>query len=324
MMNHPFTLGADISWYPQMLADGFVFRNEKGEPAPLLDTLRELGFNAIRLRTWVNPSDDRHAGHCSAEETLALARECQEKGFRIMIDFHYSDSWADPGKQRKPAAWAALDFDSLVRHLYDYTRDTMALLVAGGVRAEWVQIGNEINPGMLLPEGSAEDFARLARLITAGHDAVKAVSPESITMVHLAEFNRTDFILDYFAGLDKHGCRYDMAGFSYYPWHLPDMPREECWRGYCRSMAELPQKLGRDVMIVETGENSADEKLTADMLLRQLRLIADHPRCRGLMLWEPEGAECWSHYPLSAWRDDGAPSAALGAVRDYLTAHPIL
>lgn len=325
-MNHqrtPFVLGADISWYPQMLDDGFVFRNEKGEEAPLLDTLKALGFNAIRLRTWVDPSNNRHAGRCSAQETLALAQECQAAGFRIMIDFHYSDSWADPGQQHKPKAWENLPFDALVQQVYDYTRTTMQLLKDGGVRVEWAQIGNEINPGMMLPDGSTEDFSKLSKLITAGHDAVKDVTPETITMVHLAEFNMTDFILDYFAELDKHGCRYDMPGFSYYPYHLPKMTREECHQGYLRSMKELPNKLGKDFMIVETGEISTDEPLTIQFLLEQLQVMREHPACRGMMLWEPEGAEIWSHYPLSAWRDDGTPSAALTAVRDSLAQHPL-
>ena len=317
----PFVWGADISWYPQMKEDGFVFRNEQGEPAPLLDTLKTLGFNAIRLRTWVDPSNNRHAGRCSAEETLAMAQACQAAGFRIMIDFHYSDSWADPGQQRKPKAWENLPFDELVRHVSDYTRETMRLLVDGGVRVEWAQIGNEINPGMLLPDGSTEDFGKLSRLLTAGHDAVKEVSPETITIIHLAEFNKTDFILHYFGELAKHGCRFDMPGFSYYPYHLPQMTREECFAGYCRSMKELPEKLNRDIMIVETGEISADEALTEQFLLEQLEVAAKQPRCRGLMLWEPEGAAGWSHYPLSAWRDDGTPSAALSAVRDYLRKH---
>lgn len=318
----PFVWGADISWYPRMREDGFVFRDERGEPAPLLDTLRGLGVNAIRLRTWVDPSEDRHAGHCGAPETLAMARECQDAGFRIMIDFHYSDSWADPGQQRKPKAWENLPFEALVRQVYEYTRATMRLLTEGGVRVEWAQIGNEINPGMLLPDGSAEDFGRLSRLITAGHDAVKAVSPGTTTIVHLAEFNRTDFLLGYLGELDRHGCRYDMPGFSYYPYHLPQMTREACFAGFRRSMEELPAALNRDIMIVETGEISRDEPLTARFLLEQLEAAARQPRCRGIMLWEPEAAACWSHYPLSAWRDDGAPSSALSAVRDYLERHP--
>ena len=319
----PFVWGADISWYPQMRDDGFVFRNEKGEEAPLLDILKELGFYAVRLRTWVNPADHGHAGRCSAKETLEFGLACQKAGFRVMIDFHYSDSWADPAHQVKPKAWEGLAFDDLVQHLYDYTRDTMQLFKDGGLKGEWVQIGNEINPGMMLPDGSAEDFSKLARLITAGHDAVKAVSPETITMVHLAEFNMTDFILHYFGELAKHGCRYDMPGFSYYPYHLPKMTREECREGYLRSMKELPEKLGKDIMIVETGEISEDEELTTSFLLEQLETVRNHPSCRGIMLWEPEGAEIWSHYPLSAWRDDGMPGAALPIVRDVLRENPL-
>ena len=317
-MRKDFVVGADISWYPQMRKDGFVFRDKEGRAAPLLDTLKGFGFTAVRLRTWVNPVDHDHAGHCSAPETLALAQECQAAGYQIMIDFHYSDSWADPQQQRKPTAWAGLAFEQLEKQVYAYTRETLQMLADGGVRVQWAQIGNEINPGMLLPDGSAEDFGKLSGLISAGHDGVKDVSPQTLTMVHLAEFNKTDFVIHYFDQLALHRCRYDMMGFSFYPYHLPDMTREECARGFVRSMKEIPERFERDLMIVETGERSDDEALTEQLLRFEMAEALKQPYCKGIMLWEPEGAACWSHYPLSAWRDDGVPSSALSVFGEAL------
>ena len=108
-----YALGADISWYPQMLAGCFVFRSREGREQNLLTTLKKFGINSIRLRTWVEPSEDPHAGHCSREETLALARLCREAGFRIMIDFHYGDTWCDGSHQPMPRAWKGLDREAL-------------------------------------------------------------------------------------------------------------------------------------------------------------------------------------------------------------------
>jgi len=159
-----FAVGADISWYPQMLESGFVFRNQQGQQQDLLLTLKDYGMDTIRLRTWVNPSTNIYSGHCSARETLDFALKCSKMGYRIMLNFHYSDSWSDPKQQRIPAAWEKSDFDGLVQHLYDYTHETIDLFKTNGLELEWVQIGNETNPGMLLPEGSTGNFDKLTKL----------------------------------------------------------------------------------------------------------------------------------------------------------------
>ena len=315
-MSAEFSIGADISWYPQMLKSGFVFKNKDGAEQDLLVTLKEYNVNSIRLRTWVNPSDDSRSGHCSAEETLALAKLCRDQGFDIMLDFHYSDTWCDPGKQRKPRAWEDLDFEELVSAVYSYTYETVALLKDNGAAPKWIQIGNETNPGMLLPDGSTDDFSKLSRLITAGHDAVKAVSPEIITIVHLAEFNYTDFIANYFDRLKENDCRYDMMGFSFYPYHLPGVSYEESLRGFERSMKEIPERYKKEFMIVETGGVDIEEEESYKLLTDMIDRIKTQPLCNGLYLWEPEGARCWSNYPLSAWRDDGCPTKAMDALKE--------
>lgn len=316
-----FALGADISWYPQMKKAGFVFRNEAGAPQPLLQTLREYGLNAVRLRTWVNPSEDARSGHCSAAETLEMAKACRDMGFAVMIDYHYGDSWCDPAHQPKPKAWEGLPFDALRDALYQYTYETMTAFVEGGVVPRWAQIGNETNPGMLLPDGSTEDFDRLAALYSAGHDAVKAASPTTRTMIHLANFNLTDFILEYFDALDARGCRYDMMGFSFYPYHAErefGLGYDACMKGFARSAALLPARLGKPMMIVETGGVDEAEQKSYRQFADMLAILKRHPLQEGFFLWEPQGARCWSGYPLSAWRDDGTPSIAMRALRDAI------
>jgi len=309
-----FAIGADISWYPQMLQSGFVFRNKHKQEQELLQTLKDYNMDTIRLRTWVNPSDHPRSGHCSASDTLAFAKKCSDMGYRIMLNFHYSDSWADPGKQVIPAAWAKLEFDELVQQFYNYTYDTIDLLVSSGVVLEWAQIGNETNPGMMLPVGSTSDFKKLAQLYNTGHDAIKAASTNTKTMIHLAEINSTDFIIDYFSQLEQHGCRYDMMAFSFYPYHLPKLSYETCIEGFKRSLIEIPTRFGKDFMLVETGGVDEQEAETYQLLTDIITAMEPHPKCKGILLWEPQGAKVWSGYSLSAWRADGTPSAALEAL----------
>lgn len=313
-----YALGADISWYPQMRQSGFIFRDSAGEPQNLLTTLKEYGIDSIRLRTWVNPSDDPHAGHCSREETLALAQECRDAGFRIMIDFHYGDTWCDGSHQPMPRAWQGLTRIELEEALNVYTREVLTLLKSGGVEPEWVQIGNETDLGLMLPMGSAEDFAYLSRLYSAGHDAVKAVFPGCQTMIQLSEITKTDFNLHYFEQLEKHGCRYDMMGFSYYPYHLRNnygTTYAQAREAFERSMKAIPGRFGKPFMVVETGGLDEDEAGSYALMADVAAAVRAQPLCAGVMWWEPEGARSWSDYPLSAWREDGTPTRAMAGFR---------
>jgi len=317
MFGKNFAVGADISWYPQMLKSGFIFRNKQGEEQDLFSILKSYGIDTIRLRTWVNPSDDIHSGHCSAEETLNLALKCKENGFRLMLDFHYSDSWCDPEKQRIPAAWEKLKFYNLVQQLYDYTAETMTLFKTNGINLEWVQVGNETNPGMLLPMGSTKNFEKLAMLYNAGYDAVKEVSPDTISMIHLAEINQPNFIINYFNNLKRFNCRYDMMGFSIYPYFAQIYQKQtynECIKAFARGLKEIPKRFGKDIMLVETGGEDVKEdesfQLFSDLILE----ISRRPECKGFILWEPEGARVWSKYELNSWRENGTPSKALDAL----------
>jgi arabinogalactan endo-1,4-beta-galactosidase len=128
-----FVKGADIGWLPQMEASGYKFYNENGIEQDCFQILKDHGINTIRLRTWVSPSNSKTSGHCSKDETVAMAVRAKKWGMRVMINFHYSDSWADPGKQVKPKAWQGHDFPQLLKDLYDYTVDVMAALKTAGL-----------------------------------------------------------------------------------------------------------------------------------------------------------------------------------------------
>jgi len=214
-VNKPFAKGADIGWLPQMEATGYKFYNDKGVEQDCIQILKDHGINTVRLRTWVNPSNDPASGHCSKDETVALAVRAQKAGMRIMIDFHYSDSWTDPGKQRKPKAWEGHSFPQLLKDLYDYTFDVMSALKAQGVTPEWVQVGNETPGGMLYPEGMTTHWDSLAQLINKGYDAIKAVSPASKVILHLDQGNNSERLRSWFDSATAHHAKYDVIGLSY-------------------------------------------------------------------------------------------------------------
>jgi arabinogalactan endo-1,4-beta-galactosidase len=310
-----FAKGADVGWLQQMEATGYVFHNEQGAVQDCFSILKAQGINSIRLRVFVNPSDDKASGHCSPAEVVAMAKRATDLGFRVMIDFHYSDTWADPGKQAKPAAWASHPFPQLLTDVYDHTLSTMQALKASGVTPEWVQVGNEIPGGMLWPEGSTQNFGQLAQLITKGYEAVKAVSPTSKVIVHLDRGNDSALYRDFFDKLTSNGGKFDVIGMSYYPYWLK--------QDYTASIANLGANLrdmvsrypGKEVVVAEVGGDYTAVQNTFDMLVAVQQAVRAVPQHKGLgvFYWEPEGAKSWSGYQLSAWGDDGRPSPALKA-----------
>lgn len=311
-----FAKGADISWLPQMEATGYQFFNDNGQEEDCFKILKDHGINSIRLRTFVNPSDDRASGHCSKDETVAMAVRARKWGMRVMIDFHYSDSWADPGKQKKPKAWEVHDFQTLLIDLYDYTFDVMTALKTAGVSPEWVQIGNEIPGGMIYPEGSSSSWPQLVQLINKAYDAIKTVSPQSKVILHVDQGNNNDRFRWWFDAAKANGAKYDVIGLSYYPYWLTGNP------DYTLSIDDLGKNLNdmasryqKEVMVVEVGGEDNKVQNTSNMLVTVQKKVLEVPEGKGfgVFYWEPEGARSWSHYALSAWGDDGKPTKAMDA-----------
>lgn len=324
-----FIKGADIGWLPQMEATGYKFFNKDGKEEDCLKILKSYGINAVRLRTWVDPSDNPQSGHCSKDETVAMAVRANKEGMKVMINFHYSDSWADPAKQVKPKAWVNLNFTDLQKALYDYTFEVMTALKTAGISPEWVQVGNEITPGLLLPEGnSGTNFQQLVQLLNQGYDAVKAVSPESKVILHVDQGNNNARFRWWFDNATKYKAKYDIIGMSYYPYWLegsPDYTLSIDSLG--RNLNDMVQRYGKDVMVVEVGgeegqdsrltpqQNAAKVQNTHDMVVAVLNKVRQVPENKGLgvFYWEPEGARSWSHYALSAWGNDGKPTKIMDA-----------
>ena len=312
-----FAKGADVSWLPQMEATGYRFYDTDGKEKDCLQLLKERGMNTIRLRVFVNPSQDKASGHCSKEETVAMALRAQKAKMRIMIDFHYSDTWADPAKQVKPAAWANLSFDALQNKVYEHTFDVLTALKKAGVTPEWVQVGNEIPGGMLWPDGSTNNWAQLAQLLNKGYEATKAVNAKIKVIVHVDEGNNNEKFRWFFDKATEHQVKYDVIGLSYYPFWIK--------KDYSETIADLQKNLNdmasryqKEVMVVEVGGVDEQVQNTRELLaatIKAVRAVPDH-KGLGVLYWEPQGAKSWSGYGLSAWQQDGKPSPALDAFKE--------
>jgi arabinogalactan endo-1,4-beta-galactosidase len=316
-----FAKGADIGWLQQMEATGYKFRNKQGKEQDLLQILKDHGINTVRLRTWVNPSNDKASGHNSKDETVAMAVRAQKMGMRVMINFHYSDSWADPQQQRKPAAWAKHDFPQLLKDVYAHTHDVMSALKAAGVTPEWVQVGNETRTGMMYPEGHTDNWPQLAQLFNQGYDAVKAVSPTSKVVLHLDRGNDGKWFRTWFDNATANHAKYDVIGLSYYPFWLDGRPDYKLSiDDLANNMNDMAARYGKEVMVVEVGGEDSKPQNTYDMLLAVQQKVRAVPDGKGLgvIYWEPQGARSWSHYELSAWGEDGRPTKAMDAFLDSL------
>ena len=236
-----FVVGADVSWVSEMEAQGAVFQTEDGTPRDCFRLMKDYGMEAIRLRVWVDPKD----GWNNAVDTLAKAKRAAAAGLDIMIDFHYSDTWADPGVQEPPAAWRTHDAKQLCRDIFQHTVDVLELLKKNGIDPKWVQVGNEVSHGMFWTankndQGHAKwvdyggergwaidvDYSmgniawqpeNYARFFKAGYRAVKSVFPQAVVIVHIAEGEQFKFTEKNLDTLLKYGAKWDMVGLSVYP-----------------------------------------------------------------------------------------------------------
>lgn len=176
--------GADVSWMSEIEANGISFYNRSGVKKDILAIMKEQGMTAVRLRVWVNPADGWYS---STQDVVAKAKRAKAAGMKVMIDFHYSDSWADPGKQTKPAVWKNYTFQQLMDAVWNSTIYTLQAVKDAGVTVDWVQVGNETNNGMLWDHGKASvNMKNYAWLTATGYNAAKSVFANTKVVVHLA------------------------------------------------------------------------------------------------------------------------------------------
>jgi arabinogalactan endo-1,4-beta-galactosidase len=241
-------------------------------------------------------------------------------GMRVLIDFHYSDSWADPGKQNKPAAWANDTFSQLLTDLYNHTYNVLDTLKSIGATPDWVQVGNEITWGMLWPDGSTNNWQQLTQLLNKGYDATKAVDSTIRVIIHLDQGNDNSRFRTFFDNAATFGVRYDIIGASYYPYWL-GTDYSVTINDLGNNLNDMASRYGKDVMVVEVGGDYTKVQNTYDMLVAVLAKVKAVPAGKGLgvIYWEPEGEKSWSGYQLSCWGTDGKPTAAMNAFLNKLT-----
>ncbi|MFJ5774023.1 arabinogalactan endo-beta-1,4-galactanase [Streptomyces sp. NPDC093094] len=234
--------GADISSLAKSEAKGGVYRTGSGTAADPVAVLRSAGMNYARLKVWVNPAD----GYNTKAQVLATAKRIKAQGMKLLVDFHYSDVWADPGAQSKPSAWVGHTYSQLRTDVYRHTYDVLSALKAQGTTADMVQVGNEINGGMLWSEGSTGNWTQLAGLLNSGYDAVKAVSSSTTVALHLAKGGDLAGTRWWFDSAVANGVRFDAVGLSYYGyWHgsLSD---------FQTTLDDAAARYGKPVFVAET------------------------------------------------------------------------
>lgn len=321
--DEPFYAGADISMLPEFEASGAVYR-DAGRPDDAITIMRRHGVNLFRLRLFVDPDPDftKHWGATQDLATVrALAKRVKASRAAFLLDFHYSDTWADPAHQTKPAAWTDLHGEALEQKVYDYTAEVLATLAADGTLPDMVQVGNEITPGLLWPDGQLlfaadqpeqvdESWAAIARLVKAGVRAVRdAETPEHPIriMIHIDGGDHEDRVKWWFDRFVQHDVDFDLIGLSFYP----TMAGEDGFAHLKENLRVAAERFGKDVMLVETafphrpGPNDDDwdeawpatpEGQAAFLrdVVAAVRAVPDG-RGRGVVYWYPESYPARAH-----------------------------
>ncbi len=269
-------LGADISFLPQLEDRGMNFSDKGMGKDPIL-ILKDHGFNYVRLRVFNDPARDSAyspgKGFCDLAHTLQMAKRVKAAGMKLLLDIHYSDTWADPGRQTKPAAWRNLSFADLKKALFDYTVEVVTALKKQGTMPDMVQVGNEINHGLVWPEGSINHPDSMAQLISAGVAGVKAVDPSTVIMLHIALGGQHDEAIFFLDQVLERKVPFDVIGLSYYPqWHgtVADLQA---------NMNDLVKRYGKSVIVAEYSARKEDVNKVAFELPGQ--------QAKGTFIWEP-------------------------------------
>lgn len=305
--NLPFLTGGDISLLTWEEEHGQVYK-DNGKPADLLSTCKAHGWNCMRLRLWVHPTGQGIFVN-DLSYTVALGKRIKDAGFYLILDIHYSDTWADPGKQFKPAAWANLPFDQLTAEVQSYTRDVITAMRKGGAMPDIVQVGNEITGGMLWPDGKnwgqGHDFTNLAALLKAGIAGLREGAgplPPPLVMIHIdrgGDWKGTQWFFD---NLKAQGVAYDIIGESYYPFFQGPMVQLQ------QTLQNAATTYHKPIVVAETGypykpmaagmRNPNSKAFTYpftpqgqhDFLQALVAMVHQTPENlgKGVIYWEPE------------------------------------
>jgi arabinogalactan endo-1,4-beta-galactosidase len=291
-----FIVGADVSYLRDLETKGVAFRDE-GQTHPGLEILRHHGYSWVRLRIMNEPTPLPN----TLAYTLAEAKAAKAMGFRLLLDFHYSDDWADPAHQVTPAAWSKLPHDALVKAVFNFTRETITAFREQGTMPDLVQIGNEVTGGMLWPDGELPDrWPQFAELVTAGIRGVNAGKgdlPRPAIMIHIDQGGNEETTKWFFDNLIINQVPFDVIGQSYYPW----------WQGSLKdlkdNLAYMAIRYKKPIIVVETAYDWRDGEVfkqgkppfpqtpegQAEFFAAVIRTILQTPNGlgKGAFWWEP-------------------------------------
>ena len=310
----PISKGADISWMTEMESQGYTWQDNDGNTSELMPLLTSYDMDAVRLRVWVDPDNSPANGWCDIEDMVTKAQLAEAEGMDVMICIHFSDWWADPGQQNKPAAWSSMSVSQLETAVANHTTDILNALDAVDITPRWVQIGNETNDGMLWETGraSAGGFANYAKFINAGASAVKAFDASIKTILHLASGNDTGLYNWNIGGLLSNGLTFseiDIVGMSLYP-------NEDNWISLVddtySNMLNVQNTYNKDVMVVEIGFDNSRPDITYQFIVYMIERTRQ-AQGLGVFYWEPIGYSPFTSYSKGAWDGDGSPSVAMDA-----------
>lgn len=314
-----YAKGADISWCTEMEAKNYKFYNANGFAEECTSLMKQIGFNAVRYRVWVNPTDK----WCNKEDVLEKCKRAQALGLAIMIDFHYSDWWADPAQQNIPAQWKNYDVEQMTQAVADHTRDVLQTLKDNAIDVAWVQIGNETNTGMLSPMGDVSTSNKGAKFIkfsNAAYDVIKSIYPDALAILHHS--NAQDLTKNqWFYNIMKNGgAKYDMIGLSLYPSYWDNSQGKfPDWTTATYKAVEnfttLHNAFGKPVMLVEFGMPASEADKAKDALQYVIDKTKGSSWFKGVFYWEPESEKSRNGYDYGAFAG-GKPTIALDPFKD--------
>ncbi len=336
-----FVRGADVSWCTEMEASGRKFYDANGQETELFALLKQIGMNAVRLRVWVNPTGYGYGAWCDKDDVLKKAERAHQQGLDVMIDFHYSDFFADPKRQEKPKDWSGYTAEQVKAAIASHTKEILNALKEKGIEPKWVQVGNETNNGMIFDNGKIDwnksgsaRYTDYVAMSNAGYDAVKEVLPDTYVIVHIANaYQAAEYDGWFYKEFKEAGGKFDMIGLSHYPdpqdWKDTTKSDVASNTNAANSVKTLGDLFNVPVMITETGfpqQNVETGSLVMTDLFNKMKPL---PQCAGILYWEPEGDGVWKPeyynkvgwpaYNMGAFTADGKPTAILAAFGDGST-----
>ena len=323
-----FVKGMDLSTLLELERCGARYY-DKGQERDILAIMKDYDVDTIRLRLWNDPKSESGewygAGNNDLSETIAIGKKVTEAGFGVLLNFHYSDFWADPGKQIKPKAWKDFGMEELEKAVYDFTKESLEKILDEGVNVTMIQVGNELSNGLLWPEGRVPNYDNIYRLVSAGLKACREIDSKIPLMIHLDNGGNNALYREWFDNFTQRGGDFDYIGLSYYPFWHGSLDMLEY------NMNDIAVRYGKDLIVAEVSmgftmesyqqyEKLSDEErkgyatkpslvekidypmtiqgqkdFTEDFLNRVGKVNGNHGK--GFFWWEP----AWIPVPGSGW-----------------------